>query len=777
MSDAGILTQRLELAAHRLMPRRWPILWLGLGLLSVGLIVGNAALTLGTTMSAMTLFALVLIATTLNHRYLSSDRHFHESLDAFVHHDATPTICADEDGQVLYANRAARRRFSLAEDDSLVVTLGRFAANPVGVLARLQHKARQSGSAREDVVAGQTHLRLSVNQAGRGAFVWRVENLIEATPEGASGAGGFPMLLATPGGSILHMNAPLHALAGRNVGHLDRLFEDLPLKPNGLHRMTTANGPVDVRVVEYVREGGRREVLLIPATRVEATQSAMGAIFDDLPIGLLKLDAAGRVVAANRAARRLTGHSLNSEVALGDLVRGLGRPVDDWLADGRAGRGLGRTEVVQSALAETEVYLQITLTRVDEAGQVFLVAVLNDATELKTLEAQFVQSQKMQAIGQLAGGIAHDFNNLLTAISGYCDLLLLRHDAGDPDYADLVQIAQNANRAASLVAQLLAFSRKQNLQPETLDLSDALGDVSHLLNRLLGEKVRLQVDVADDLRRVRADRRQLEQVLMNLVVNARDAMASGGGEVKIVAENLDLKAEMQRDRAVVPAGRYVELKVSDSGHGIPPERIGKIFEPFFTTKKAGEGTGLGLSMVYGIVKQSGGYIFVDSAPGQGSVFRVVLPAQVDAAPAKIVAEKNAPDDPVAVGDDDGQQNGVVLLVEDEAPVRAFAARALRMRGHTVIEAGDGEAALGLLSDPDLAVDVFVTDVIMPGRDGPSWVREALERRPGVKTVFVSGYAEESVSGRRAGIENAIFLPKPFSLNDLAKAVQGQLSAA
>jgi two-component system cell cycle sensor histidine kinase/response regulator CckA len=413
------------------------------------------------------------------------------------------------------------------------------------------------------------------------------------------------------------------------------------------------------------------------------------------------------------------------------------------------------------------MYLQVTLRRIVEAGRPGVLAVLQDATALKTLEAQFVQSQKMQAIGQLAGGVAHDFNNLLTAISGHCDLLLLRHEREDLDYGDLVQIHQNANRAAALVGQLLAFSRKQTLKPETLDLQDVLSDLAHLLNRLVGERVRLRLTHGAGLGHIRADRRQLEQVLMNLVVNARDAMPEGG-TIRLESEAVRLTEPMARDRATVPAGNYALIKVSDSGMGIPEDRLQKIFEPFFTTKKAGEGTGLGLSTAYGIVKQSGGFIFVDSTVGKGSVFQVYMPlhdGKGDADQPAVVAPK------LVVK----QGEGVVLLVEDEAPVRAFASRALRLRGYTVLEADSAEQALKALEDPALLVDVFVTDVVMPGMDGPSWVRRALHDRPNVKVIFVSGYAEEALAENQSRIPNSVFLPKPFSLNDLTATVQGQLN--
>ncbi len=373
----------------------------------------------------------------------------------------------------------------------------------------------------------------------------------------------------------------------------------------------------------------------------------------------------------------------------------------------------------------------------------------------------------MQAIGQLAGGIAHDFNNLLTAISGHCDLLMLRHDQGDPDYGDLVQINQNANRAASLVGQLLAYSRKQNLQPEILDLRDTLSDLTHLLNRLVGEKVRLSLSHDPGLHPIRADKRQLEQVLMNLVVNARDAMPQGG-EIRIETTDITLADPLERDRVEVPAGNYVMVKVIDHGAGIAPDKRHKIFEPFYTTKAVGEGTGLGLSTAYGIVKQSGGYIFVDSEVGSGTCFTLYFPAHDKVA---------MPQNPVSVeiaSSSLKQGEGVILLVEDEAPVRAFASRALRLRGYTVIEAESAEEALKTLEDETLTVDVFVTDVIMPGMDGPSWVKKALIARPDVKVVFVSGYAKEDAVGNQASVPNSVFLPKPFSLSDLTKTVQRQL---
>lgn len=508
-------------------------------------------------------------------------------------------------------------------------------------------------------------------------------------------------------------------------------------------------------------EEGRVEVKAATATSNEAE------LIEGLALPLIGFDAAGNLTHVNSEARLLLDLGPGERPEPARLFVDLGRPVRDWIADVAARRLPGGVEMVALRGVrqdEGDRFVQVAL-RPDGRGGA--LAVLQDATALKRIEAQVLQGQKMQAIGQLAGGIAHDFNNLLTAITGHCDLMLLRHRVDDPDHPDLVQIRQNANRAAALVSQLLAFSRKQTLKPERIDLQDALADMTHLLNRLLGEKVVLELVHGAEAMAIRADRRQFDQVIMNLVVNARDAMPDGG-VVQVQTRLVTLTEEMERDRAVVPRGRHVVISVEDSGHGIPAERIGKIFDPFFTTKRPGEGTGLGLSMVYGIVKQSGGFIFVTSTPGLGAHFELWFPYCSDPPAGASVAPGRARSGP--------RKGGVILLVEDEAPVRTFAARALRLRGLSVLEAANAEEALSLLEDDRLRIDVFVTDVVMPGLDGPGWVQRALERRPGTRTVFMSGYAEEALSDLQARIPGSVFLPKPFSLSELTDMVQAQLVA-
>ncbi len=677
-----------------------------------------------------------------------------------------PAYCfvTGPDGLIASANASARERFDREPGTPLVEALRDVFAGAEGIVFRLQQKAATTGSVLEDVTSHAEGFRLHVRQLEDGIAVWRLES--EATRSLGPRRADTAVLTTGRNGAILFMNPAARTLIGQRAKALSDIVEDLPLRSGGVHRIKAAEGVARVLVQRTDIGAGRQELLLAP---IEDTSDDLEGErgFDTLPVPLLKVTPDGTLIRANPEARRLLDLPIERAGNLSEYMEGLGRALTDWLHEAADGRGLHRSEFLRLTRPDREVFVQVTLNRVIEHGMPSLIAVLNDATELKTLEAQFVQSQKMQAIGQLAGGVAHDFNNLLTAISGHCDLLLLRHDQGDPDYGDLVQINQNANRAAALVGQLLAFSRKQTMRPEVLDLRDTLADLTHLLNRLVGEKVRLLLNHDPALPTIRGDRRQLEQVMMNLVVNARDAMPEGG-EVSITTERRVLRDRLERDRAVVPPGVYVSVAISDEGVGIPKDKLQKVFEPFFTTKRTGEGTGLGLSTVYGIVKQSGGYIFVDSVPGQGTTFSLLFPAfeRSAEAPAPQVEEKvqKLPE----------KGSGVVLLVEDEAPVRAFAARALRLRGYTVIEAETAEEALDLLEDDSMAVDIFVTDVVMPGMDGPTWVRKARETRPDVGVVFVSGYAEDAFGDGQDSIPNSVFLPKPFSLSDLTETVHAQL---
>src|SRR5580700_6901571 len=496
--------------------------------------------------------------------------------------------------------------------------------------------------------------------------------------------------------------------------------------------------------------------------------------FASAPVGIALIDRSGRLEEANAALGELYGTSQQNLI---------GQPLIEFVND-EDSREIAPTlaAAVEAPAHPGPIELRLKgprdkacvvfLSRIDGAagGDGGLMLHFIDVTEQKNLEVQFAQSQKMQAVGQLAGGVAHDFNNLLTAMIGFCDLLLMRFRPGDPSFADIMQIKQNANRAANLVRQLLAFSRQQTLQPRVLNITDVLAELSHLLRRLIGENIELKVVHGRDLGLAKVDQGQLEQVIINLAVNARDAMP-GGGTLTIRTSNVTQSGPMRRGAETMPAGSYVLIEAADTGMGIPKENLERIFEPFFSTKEIGSGTGLGLSTVYGIVKQTGGFIFVDSAKGSGAVFQIYLPRyqQSDIAAA---ARAELPEAP-AVRDLTGV--GTVMLVEDEDPVRIFGARALRNKGYTVLEARSGEAALELMDSTAEKIDLLITDVVMPKMDGPGLVREVRETHPGMKVIFISGYTEDSFRQRLDSDSNIHFLPKPFSLKQLATKVKEVIS--
>lgn len=681
-----------------------------------------------------------------------------------------PALCllSDAHGDILQANKAAcRASGTLPENIALV--LDREFSGAGRVALRLRRNAELQGSAQEDVRGSEGMLRLVCTALAQGYFSWRIETLeAELTPLQAKPQEFLPSVVLGRHGTILYMNERARDLAGKRLNTIEDLFGTAAFKLDRVQPIKTTDGPVNCLVTEISAGAGRQELALVPTAEDALAVPANNRFFDELPVPLLKVSAQGVVLGANKSARDLLGSEEIVGENVPDLLEGLGRSIKDWLGEAILGRAGRQSEFLRVRRVAHELFVQVILKPAVENGETVLVAVLNDATELKTLEAQFVQSQKMQAIGQLAGGVAHDFNNLLTAISGHCDLLMLRRDVADPDFADLEQINQNANRAAALVGQLLAFSRKQTLRPEVLDLHDVLSDLTHLLNRLVGETITLEVSHGAQEAWIKADKRQIEQVVMNLVVNARDAMPRGG-TIRVETEALDLTEALTVDQAEVPPGPYETVKVFDEGCGIPADKIQKIFEPFFTTKRTGEGTGLGLSTAYGIVKQTGGFIFADSEPGGGSTFTLIFPRF-----AKEVAVEAPPAQPQQMPED--QRAATVLLVEDEAPVRAFASRALKLKGYQVIECESGEDALETLSDDALHVDLFLTDVVMPGLKGPEWVARALETRPEAKVIYVSGYTEDAFRDEGPDRSEAAFLQKPFSLADLAELVGQTLLA-
>jgi len=512
-------------------------------------------------------------------------------------------------------------------------------------------------------------------------------------------------------------------------------------------------------------------------------------LFDEAPVGIVLVDIDGRVKDCNLAFCKLSGHqrfavqgrqfsdlvSLEDEsevsTALSKVVMGIMRSAHLEVRI----PGVGGRESITSLYSSRQT---------DSDGEITgLVLHFIDTTEQRNLEVQFAQSQKMQAVGQLAGGVAHDFNNLLTAMIGFSDLLLDRHGPGDPDFADLQQIRQNANRATNLVRQLLAFSRQQKMAPVKLDISLALGELSNLIGRLIGEKIGLRFVSTADLAMVHVDQGQFEQVIINLCVNARDAMP-GGGEIIVSTHAEELGNDVQRGHDLMPKGRYVVIDVTDTGTGIRQEDMVRIFEPFFSTKEVGAGTGLGLSTVYGIVHQTGGFIFVDSAPGKGTTFTIYLPeyrgdgdqdADTDTQPQPQHVHHHG--DGLAVGDEEDLTGmATVLLVEDEDAVRMFASRALRNKGYKVLEAENGEIGLDVINQADGPIDLILSDVIMPGMDGHTFVNLVRHELPSVKVILMSGYADDVFQDEIDRDKEIEFLGKPFSLKSLASKVKQVLES-
>ena len=506
-----------------------------------------------------------------------------------------------------------------------------------------------------------------------------------------------------------------------------------------------------------------------PAENLRAAEVRFARFFNQTPMAIVSLDRNGYISRANPAFALLMPQALMGSETDRSIFAGINERDHETIRTALQAASEGRVD-----LAPADVTLIGTKMRSarlyfspseDEGGGATIFAL--DTTEQRTLQESFAQSQKMQAIGQLAGGVAHDFNNVLTAIIGYSDLLLANHRPTDPSFQDIMQIKQNANRAAGLVRQLLAFSRRQTLRPQVLQLNDVLSELQILLRRLVGASIDLDFKHGRDLWLTMVDLNQFEQVIINLVVNARDALPDSG-KIPVRTKNMTADdCKTYHEIALTPAD-YVVIEVEDNGHGIPADVKDKIFEPFFTTKEVGKGTGLGLSMVYGIVKQTGGWIFCDSEPGRGATFRIFLPRHIPAVEEQ--TKKEEAKAPAA----DATGHGTILLVEDEDAVRAFGSRALTSRGYTVLEANSGAHALEIVEAAQGRIDLIVSDVVMPEMDGPTMFGELRKRGIKCKVIFVSGYAEDAFAKNLPAGEEFGFLPKPFSLKQLIEAVKSNV---
>jgi two-component system cell cycle sensor histidine kinase/response regulator CckA len=693
-------------------------------------------------------------------------------LRAALEASAAPAAVTDLQGRLIAANEAGAQMVDERFADALQAARRDGAATAECDGTRVE--LRRTGVASDRIVWRFT--RQAVTDAAAEA-----KALAEGDAANRLAAAGVMTALVDTAGTLLAAN---RAFLARAFAEAEPAAAGTPLlellavtEDGGIHFAREGKDAGPLRLVQVpfgAGEGDDGPILFFLLDELGAVgrdgAASLNALLEILPIGLALVDRDGRLRYLNGAFRRAAGLSRTAEpVWPSDLV------VDEdkaAVADQvrRFARGPTMSgDIAVRLKARPEEPVALTVAGARGLGEAAVLLSVKDNSEEDRLKRQVAQATKMQAVGQLAGGVAHDFNNILTAIIGHCDLMLMRHAPGDSDYDDIQQIRSNSNRAASLTRQLLAFSRQQTLRPQVLQLPDVIAEVSTLLKRLLGEHVALQVKHGRSLGAVRADPGQLEQVIVNLAVNARDAILAkdpnGRGTLTLQTFAMPADEVRRMGSEILPIADYTALRVADTGTGIAPHLLPKIFEPFFTTKEVGKGTGLGLSTVYGIVKQSGGFIFADSQPGLGTSFTLYFPVHRAEAPAKVPRRKQPASELWG--------SGTVLLVEDEATVRAVAERALARSGYTVLTAENGEAALEILAR-ESGIDLMVSDVVMPTMDGPTTAREARKTHPDLPILFISGYAEEQLR-QSIDLDRVAFLAKPFSVQKLAEAARDALA--
>lgn len=752
---------------------------------------------------------------------------------ALIDGSAEGMVVVDPSGRVLYANAAYLELAGATSSDDVVPVERLYTSEPevAEVIYRLAQAARSGRAASEEVrtvgrkgEAGRW-LRLKVRPAGTQGrlaklIAWTVadvtrerlrqedayvqlQQVIDYLDHGPAG-----FFSAEPDGTLVYINATLAEWLGYDFAEVAtgglKVSDILPgpgvallaPQPGSAGEVKTevididlkrrSGEPLPVRLhhkVAVAPDGtaGASRTLVLDRSRgragadlARAAEVRFARFFNSTPMAIATVDRVGRIARVNALFARLFGGPV--EVRPGGETRSVltglaeaDRPALEAAIKAAADGKGDIAPVDASMLGGRAVRFYVVPVEEDERDQEAAIVYAIETTQQRALETQVAQSQKMTAIGQLAGGVAHDFNNVLTAIIGHADFLLESHRPTDPSFQDIMQIKHNANRAAGLVRQLLAFSRRQTLRPQVIQLGDAMSEVTMLLRRLLGETVSLDIRHGRDLWPVYIDVNQFEQVVVNLSVNARDAMPTGG-KLTVRTANVPAAETKTFGDPQLPSADFVLVEVTDTGTGMPPEILDKIFDPFFTTKEVGKGTGLGLSTVYGIVKQTGGHVSCDSKVGVGTTFRIFLPRHIATEAPAVVEE------PAQAKAADLTGRGTILLVEDEDSVRAFGSRALTSRGYTVLQAASGIEALDLFADHAGSIDLVVSDVVMPEMDGPTLLRELRSRRPDLKVIFVSGYAEDAFRKNLPEGEQFAFLPKPFTLKQLVEAVKETMAA-
>jgi len=713
-----------------------------------------------------------------------------------------------------------------------------FSSNP-GMAAPIYRlsKAAKAGAPRTELLPAllfgdsltPTQFEVSVAPLGNTRALWRLRK-VEAAAVSASGSvdpralyvedAPIGFFSARRDGRVIYINQTLRQMLGLPDGEHALRLEDI-MRPEGLKLMkrevrgqasqraevvlrardgveatatliTTWSGKgadALTRSIVYVASAAEQAVRRAPVASAAAPDAvaagrADDTMFADAPFGVVRLDGEGVESAvmldANRTLVEMTGGRAQPGARFADL----------FVADqGTSALAEELTKALDGArtfkLAGTKDRSADVFVTLDRQGRPAAAYVI-DTTEKRELEKRLAQGEKLQALGNMAGGLAHEFNNMLAGIILNVNKLEIRHPPGDPTFFELKSINEFAARGAQLIRTMLAFTRQQVFRPEVFDVTDALSDYYTLLRDIIDERIKLDIVHGRDLPRVRADKGQLETVVTNLCTNARDAMIekSGGGRLLIRTSRSDAAAARKDGFTHITDGDYALIEVVDDGGGIPPDILEKIFEPFFTTKAEGKGTGLGLATVYGIVKQLGGFIYPVSKVGRGTTFKIFLPAWTgvqEEAPAEPSVLENAPAPaeqaaaPRSGGDLSGR--GSILLVEDEDGVRGIAAQLLQSCGYSVIEASDGEMALEIIKEQAGSIDLLISDVVMPGMDGPSLLKEARPWLQKTRVMFISGYAERDLAKTLEDDRGITFLPKPFTLRQLAEKVKSELRDA